>query len=101
MYYRSLTMLSLFMRSGRLSAPGYVPVLAQHFEFAALRVDIAAHLGRDGLESCIAVQRQPQGIVVYGVPPMRVVSQTERPRQLGERRVRLAVKQQHPGAHAV
>src|SRR5579863_857907 len=100
MYYRSLTML-LFMCSSRFSAPRHNALPAQRLELAALRVDIAPHVGCDGLESCVAVQRQPQGIVVHGVPPMRVVSQTERPRKLGERRVPFVVKQQDPSTHAV
>ena len=58
------------MRSGRFSAPRHVPLSAQRLELAALRVDIAPHVGGDGLESRVAVERQPQGIVVYGVPPI-------------------------------
>jgi hypothetical protein len=42
---------------GRVSAPRHICVSAQRFELAALGVDIASHVGRDGLESCVAVER--------------------------------------------
>jgi hypothetical protein len=75
MSYRSMTMLPC-LRSCRVSAPRHISMFAQRFELAALPIDIAAHVGGDGLESYVAVERQPHGIVFDGVPPKSIFPRT-------------------------
>ena len=60
-------------RSHCYATPRNNTVAPQRFQFAALRVDIALHVGRDGTKSRVAMERQPQRIVLQGVPPISVV----------------------------
>ena len=60
------------MRRDRVRASRHNSLLAQRFELAALLVDVSAHVGGNGLESRVAVQRLPEGIVIKGVPPLHV-----------------------------
>jgi len=68
----SPTMLPLRIRIARVLAPRNVRVSAQRFELAALRVDIAPHVVRNSPKSRVAMERQPQRIVLQGIPPVGV-----------------------------